>query len=224
MRMAVQDERDRVAADRLFETRAAEERIDLERLALDRLLNRRVVQQRDDLPGAEPRERGFELQRFVHRFVDEGLDDLLAPRAERAPAEAAAEPLHPGDADAQDLAGVAVEHDHPGVGEDLGHLGGLVGFEVVVAEDRGGRNAKRRQLSCEDLRLLGQAVVGQVSRQQDHISRFGDLREQALQRALRGFHAVQVADCCNSNGRSRHRPLRVQKLSHHHPIHLTAFS
>ena len=37
-------------------------------------------------------------------------DDALAPRAERALAEPAAEPFHPGDADALQLARVAVEN------------------------------------------------------------------------------------------------------------------
>ena len=45
--------------------------------------------------------------------MDELLDDRLAPRRERALAEAAAETLDAGDADAVRLARVAVEHVVP---------------------------------------------------------------------------------------------------------------
>ena len=83
---------------------------------------------------AKPRQRGLELQRLVDRFVHELLDDVLAPRPERAPAEAAGETLDSGEADAMNLGGVAVEDDHPGVGQDLGDLVLLAGLEVVIAE------------------------------------------------------------------------------------------
>ena len=82
-----------------------------QRLTFDRRLDRRVVEQGDELLVAQPRERGLELQRFVDRLADEPLDDLFAPRAERAAPEAAGESLHPGEADAVDLGGLAVERD-----------------------------------------------------------------------------------------------------------------
>src|SRR5207253_2981742 len=109
VRMAVKDEGHRISADRLLQAARPEERIDLERLAVDRRLNRRVMQQRDDLLRSQPREGRLELQRFVHRFTHEVLDDPLAPRRERVAAEAAAEAFHAGDADARELARVAVE-------------------------------------------------------------------------------------------------------------------
>ena len=152
MRVAVDHERHRIASDRLLEAARSEERIDLERLAFDRLLNRRVVQQRDELRRAQPRERRFELQRFVDRLVHELLDDRLAPRAERALAEAAAESLDAGDADAVQLARVAVEHVEAGLGENLPHLVGLSRFEIVIAEHGGHRNPERRQLACASTR------------------------------------------------------------------------
>ena len=59
---------------------------------------------------------------------------LFAPRAERAPAEAAGEALDAGEADAVDLGRVAVEHGDAGVGEDLLDLVLLARLVVVVAE------------------------------------------------------------------------------------------
>ena len=82
------------------------------------------------------------------RLVHELLDDRLAPRTERAPAEAAAEPLHAGDADALQLAGVAVEHDQPGVDEDLADLVGFARLEVVIAEHRRRRECAARSAPC----------------------------------------------------------------------------
>ena len=95
MGMAVEDHVARVAVDRLLEAARAQEREDLRRLALDRLLDRRVVEHGDPGHPAQPRERRLELQRLVHRLVDEDLDDLLSPGAERPLAEAAAEALRP---------------------------------------------------------------------------------------------------------------------------------
>ena len=89
----------------------------------------------DLLVGAQARERGLELQRLVDRFVDELLDDLLAPRPERAAAKTAAEPLDTGKADAMHLARVAVEDADAlrrrGSGESRRSAPRL---EVVVAE------------------------------------------------------------------------------------------
>ena len=65
--MAVEDRRDLVARERLFEPAAPEVRIDLPRFAFDGFGDRRVVQQRDPRRRAQARERRFELQRFVRR-------------------------------------------------------------------------------------------------------------------------------------------------------------
>src|SRR6266480_2082445 len=50
---------------------------------------------------------------------------------ERLLPEPAAEALHAGDADAAQLARIAVEDDNSGVGEDLADLIGLARFEIV---------------------------------------------------------------------------------------------
>src|SRR5688500_2008651 len=100
MRVPMHDGRHRKAADRFLEAAAAEERKDFARLSLDGCLDGGVVQDRDQPLGSKSRERGFELQRFVHRFADEVFDDLLAPWSEGAAAEAAAESLDTGEADA----------------------------------------------------------------------------------------------------------------------------
>ena len=51
-----------------------------------------------------------------------------------------------------------------------------------------------RQLAREHARLLGQAVVGEVAGEQQHIGGFRDLREQRLKSALRGLRAVKIAN------------------------------
>ena len=68
---------------------------------------------------AQPRQRRLELQRLVDRLLDEVLDRLFAPRAERAAAEAAGKALDAGEADAVDFGRFAVEHRDAGVDEDL---------------------------------------------------------------------------------------------------------
>src|SRR5713226_5237247 len=98
--MAVKDCAHAIAIDRFLEPRRAEKGDDLRRFALDRCLDRRVVQDGDLLRRAQPRQRGLELQRFLDRLMHEFLDDLLAPRAKRAPPEAAPEALHTGESDA----------------------------------------------------------------------------------------------------------------------------
>ena len=87
MRVAVEHGSDRKAIQRFLEAAAAEERIDLEGLTFDRCLNGGVVEDGDQSFGAETRQRRFELQRLVQAFVDELLNDLLAPGAERTPSE-----------------------------------------------------------------------------------------------------------------------------------------
>src|SRR5690349_11333744 len=97
------------AIQRLLEPARSKEGIDLERLALDGAGDRRIVEQRDALMRAQPRQRGFELERLLHGFAHELLDQRLAPRLEDAAAEAAGEAFDPGEADAADLHGVAIE-------------------------------------------------------------------------------------------------------------------
>src|SRR6185436_14598438 len=103
MRVPVKDGGDGITSERFLETAASEERKDLRGLPFDGRLNRRIVQDRDAAIVPQPGERRLELQRFVHRFVDELLDDVFAPRSEGAAAEASGEPLHTGKADAEDL-------------------------------------------------------------------------------------------------------------------------
>src|SRR5262245_38723023 len=97
--MSMQDERHRVAANWLFEAARAEERRDLEGFTVDRLLDGRVMKQRNHLAGPNTSEGRLELQRLVHGFVHEPLDDRLAPGTQRALPESSTESLDPGDAD-----------------------------------------------------------------------------------------------------------------------------
>ena len=93
------------------------------------------MQQGHALVGPQAGQRRFELQRFVHRFLYEMFDDLLAPRAECAAAEAARKPFDAREADAVHFGRFAVEDRHARVGEDLGDLVLLPRLVVVVAED-----------------------------------------------------------------------------------------
>ena len=86
------------------------------------------------LLGAQPRERRFQLQRLVDRLLDELLDRRLAPGSERAPAEAAGEPLDAGEADPVHLDGVAVEHLMPASTRICADLVLLARLVVVVAQ------------------------------------------------------------------------------------------
>ena len=101
---------------------------------------------------------------------------IVSPHGpERALAEAAAEPLDAGDADAVHLARVAVEHHDAGVGENLADLVGFARLDVVVAEDRHRRYGDASEFACEHPRFLRQAVVGEIAGNQQHVRRLGCL-------------------------------------------------
>jgi len=177
--MAVEDRRHGEARDRIFEPAAAQERVDVAGFSLDRSLDRRVVEQDHDVISTQARERGLELQRFVHGFVHELFDDLLAPRPERPAAEPPSEPLHAGKPDAFNLRRLAVEHDDAGVLQDPRDVGLLVGFVVVVAEDGDDRDFDRGlQFLDERARLFGEAVVGEITAERENIGGLADLREE----------------------------------------------
>src|SRR5258708_14234558 len=209
MGVSVEHGADGKAGDRILEAAAAEKRIDVARLSLDGALDRRVVEQGDEPVVAQARERGFELQRFVDRFVDELLDDLLAPRAQRPAPESAGEPLDAGEADPVDLRRLAVQRDDSGVAEDLGDLGLLTGFEVVVAKDCNDRNLDRRDdLLDEGARLFDEAVVGHIAAQGENVRRLAHLGKKRLPgTGRRGAAVVNIANRGDANDLlGRHAP------------------
>ena len=67
------------------------------------------------------------------------------------------------------------------------------------------------KLLGQDARLLGQAVVGEVAGDQQHVGRLRDLREQRLKRSLRGLRAVQVANGGDTHNSSVHGRIRIFK-------------
>ena len=139
------------------------------------------------------------IKAFVQRLLHESLDGGLAPGAQRTPAEAAGEALDAGDAHALDLARLAIEHAHPGLGERLAHDLRRAGFVVVVAQDGHHRHLHQRELVGEHVRLFGGAVVGEVPAQQQHVGRLGRLGEEGAQ-APRGILGdVEVADGGETN-------------------------
>ena len=111
----------------------------------------------------------LEFERLVHRLVHELLDDRLAPGAEGARAESAAEPFDPRNADSSELDGVSVEHHHSRVGEDLADFDFLSRLDIVVAEYGRRGHAQRDELARKHARLLRSAVVGEVAGKQQHL-------------------------------------------------------
>ena len=95
---------------------------------------------------------------------DEGLHLRLAELARPAVREASAEPLAAGHA--QPSAGQVefhsgpVEHDHPGLPQQIGDLLFAVALVVVVAEHCHHRNAEIRELRGDHLGLGNGAVLG----------------------------------------------------------------
>src|SRR5688500_4679462 len=124
-----------VPVNRLLEPARSEIRKDFRRLAFDRRANRGIVQKRHAAGGAKARECRLELQRFVDRFLDKRLDRLFAPGPERSAPEAAAKPLHAGEADAMDFSRLTIEDRHPGVRENLPDFILVAAFVVVIAKD-----------------------------------------------------------------------------------------
>ena len=119
MRVAVEDGGDGKAPDRLFESAAAEERIDL---AAARLRpcpgSARSAGPRSSRSLRRRASADSSFSASSDRFVHELLDDVFAPRTERATAEAAGEALDAGKADPVNFGRVAVEDDDPGIDED----------------------------------------------------------------------------------------------------------
>src|SRR5688572_4577483 len=133
MRMPVQDGRHAVTPEWLFQPAASEVRIDFARLTFHGSLYRRVVKDHDLLVGPQAGQRRFELQRLVDRFVDELLDDGLAPWSQRAAPESAGKALHPGEPHPLHLTGIAIEHAYAVIDKNLMNFALAARLEVVVA-------------------------------------------------------------------------------------------
>lgn len=158
------------------------------------------------MPGPQPRQRRFELQRFVDRFANELLDDRFAPRPKRALAEAAAESLDACDANPVRLVRIAIKHDEPGVGHDLPHLVTLARFDVVVTENSDRRHTDRRQLARQHTRFVRESIIGQVAGNEQDVRGFGDFCKERLKRSLRCLGAMEIGDRGHAqhSGHGRH--------------------
>src|SRR6266487_3110445 len=111
MGVSMERRRDAIAIERLLETARAAERNDLRRLSLDRRLDGRVVKDRDLVCRPQPRQRGLELQRLLHRLMHERLDALFTPVTELTASKAADESFRAGETDVADFVRFAVEND-----------------------------------------------------------------------------------------------------------------
>src|SRR5438270_9322014 len=132
--MAMEDSADLHAVDGILEPARSQERVDLLRLSTDGRRDRRVVQQCDPRSRSEPGQTRLELHGLVDRRLDEGLGGHLAPGAERMDVESACETLGPCKSDARQLDGIAVEHLHTRLAQDLRDLDLLAGLMVMVTQ------------------------------------------------------------------------------------------
>jgi hypothetical protein len=94
---------------------------------------------------------------------------------------------------------LAVEDGHASRAEDLGDFVGLARLEVVVPENGDDRQARRRDLLRERVRLVGQPVIGEVAAQQENVGLRARLGEHRLQVPRRALRAVDVG-----HGRDAH--------------------
>ena len=148
----------------------------------------------DAAVGAQRAQRILELARFLHRLVDERLDDRLAERRQLTAAKAAEEALHPGKADTVDLVRLLVEHDHPGAVEDLAHDFRLPAFVIVVAKHAEHGDGARLDVLGEDFRLARAAEIGEVAAQQQDVGMAGNLAEQLAVRRFVVLLNMKVTD------------------------------
>ena len=199
MGVTVEDSGDGIAVEGLLETARAEKREDFERLAFYRCTDWRVVEEDGALGCAETGEGPFKFQRLVDGFVNELLDGRLAPGAESPGSESSRESLDPREAHAPDLPGIPIEDVHAGLPEDGADVVGFPGFQIVVAQDGEDGHPHDRQFFGEDVSLLGQTVVRQISAENEDVSPIGDTRKPGLKRSLRVLRAVQVTDGSDSH-------------------------
>ena len=120
-----------------------------------------------------PTQRRFEVTAQTVGVLHERLHLRLAERGPHAPAEAAPEPLDPGDAEPTrvevDERCFPLEDPHPGVGQGVGDLGLSIGVVVVVPQhgDHGDQDVAERPGHVG--RLLGRAAAGEVAGEQQHV-------------------------------------------------------
>ncbi len=186
--------------ERLLEPARPEERVDLEGLSVAGVADGRVVHEHDAPAGPQLRQRRLELQRLVDGGAHERLDRFFAPRLERQLAKAPGKPLGSGEADARHLEDRAVEDRDVGLCEDVRHLAGGVGLEVVIAQHGDLWHLHRLKLLGEDARFVRLAAVGEVATHDEHVRALRDSGEERLKGAQRRLRAVEVADGRDPDG------------------------
>ena len=167
------------------------------------------MHEHDAVIGLESRQRRLELQRFLYRLVHEVLDDLFAPRTERATPKATAESANSGEPDAAKFPRVSVQHVDADVSQDLTDVTLLTRLEVVIPQHADHRDLDRRQVLRQHTRLFRQPIVSEVATQDKHVGRFRDLIEERLEAPLRALGIVNVGERRQTNhvptGSQRHR-------------------
>ena len=158
------------------------------------------MQEHDAARCPEARQRRLELEGLVDRFAHEDLRRAFAPRLQRAVAEAAGEALGAGEADAGDLDSRTVQHGDVRLRENADDLARRVRFVIVVAEHRDLRDFHRLELLGQNPGFVGEAAIGEVAAQREHVRAFGDPREERLEGAGRAPLAMEIADGGDPHG------------------------
>ena len=145
---------------------------------------------------AQPGQRRFELERLVDRLADERLDRVLAPRAERPRPNPPPNPLTP--AKPTPLISTASPSSTwtppaQRISLTASCWPDSKSWLPSTATIGHPHDASSRD---QDVRLLGQAVVGQVAAQHQDVGLLGHGGEDRLEHALRVLRAVDVADGC----------------------------
>lgn len=171
--VTVEDHVDFEAVDGVFETTAAEKREKLGGFAFDGSFNRSVVEEGDALRGMESAEGALEAEGLVYGFLNESLNEGFAPWIEHQLSEPAAKSADAGESDAVDLGSLAIEDLDAGFLQDIGDVGGVTGFVIVIAQDGEDRNrGVGAEILGEDLGFLDMAVVGEVAAEDENIGDF----------------------------------------------------
>ena len=136
------------------------------------------MQYHDGLFRAQAVQADLESQRFVHGLGNEVLDRLFAERRQHVFIEPPAEALRSGESHAVQLErlGLFEDSDLP-CPQDFLHFFLLAALVVMIPENGDDGNTARPQVQDELLCFLGQSEVRQISAQDEHICRLGDLVE-----------------------------------------------
>src|SRR5438034_10956881 len=168
------------------------------------------MQERDANIGRETFEACAQRRRRIEGDADEPLHLRLTELGRRCPCEPAAEPSDPYDPETGlgqvDDVALALQDDDAGTLQTCADAIGLIGVQVVVAEDSDHGGADPLELVREDAGLLLQPRLGQIACQQDHVGVLGDLLEGGADRSDGVRADVEIAGRGDPDHVTRYSP------------------